>query len=87
MRRRRHNTAEDSAFLEGIAEQVAEHRRLRSLSQTELADLCGTSQPGIARLERGTTAPRVDTLLRVAEALDCDLLVEFRARTIPRGGH
>ncbi len=86
MRRRGRNVAEDPEFLEGIAAQVVEHRRLRNLSQAELARLCGTSQPGVARLERGATAPRVDTLLRVAEALDCELRIEFRARTRPRGG-
>jgi len=86
MRRRRRTTAEDAEFLASIAEQVIEHRKLRRLSQAELASLCGTSQPGVARLERGATAPRVDTLLRVAEALDCELVVQFRARTKPRGG-
>ena len=77
---------DEREFLERIAEQVAEHRRLRDLSQKELAELCGTTQPGIARFERGASAPRVDTLRRIAEALDCELIVELRARTRPKGG-
>ena len=77
---------EEQAFLEEIAQQVIEHRRLRSLSQAELADLCGTTQPGIARFERGATAPRVDTLRRIAAALDCELVVAFHPRTRPKGG-
>ena len=77
---------DEQEFLERIAEQVAEHRRLRDLSQKELAELCGTTQPGIARFERGSTSPRVDTLRRIAEALDCELVVELRARTRPKGG-
>jgi len=76
---------DDAELRLSIAEQVAEHRRLRQLSQHELAELCGTSQPGIARLERGATAPRVDTLFRIANALDCELIVQFRARTKPKG--
>jgi transcriptional regulator with XRE-family HTH domain len=77
---------DEREFLERIAEQVAEHRRLRDLSQKELAELCGTTQPGIARFERGASSPRVDTLRRIAEALDCELVVELRARTRPKGG-
>ena len=77
---------DDRSFFARIAEQVVEHRRLRGLSQQELAELCGTTQPGIARFERGETPPRIDTLLRMADALDCELVVQFRARTKPKGG-
>jgi transcriptional regulator with XRE-family HTH domain len=77
---------DDAAFIAAIADQVIEHRRLRNLSQQELAELCGTKQSGIARFERGQNPPRIDTLLRIAQALDCELVVEFRARTHPRGG-
>jgi ribosome-binding protein aMBF1 (putative translation factor) len=77
---------DDAAFYSQIAEQVVEQRRLRRLSQQELAELCGTTQPGIARFERGESAPRVDTLLRMAAALDCELVVKFRPRTKPKGG-
>ena len=76
---------DDADLRESISRQVADHRRARELSQHELAELCGTSQPGIARLERGAGAPRVDTLYRIANALDCELIVEFRARTRPKG--
>jgi transcriptional regulator with XRE-family HTH domain len=77
---------DEQAFLERIAEEVADQRRARELSQKELAELCGTTQPGIARFERGATSPRVDTLRRIAEALDCELVVELRPRTRPKGG-
>ncbi len=40
----------------------------------------GTTQSAIARLERGGRPPRIDTLLRIAEALDCDLVVELQPR-------
>jgi ribosome-binding protein aMBF1 (putative translation factor) len=68
-----------------IAEQVVQQRAARSLSQAELAQLCGTTQSAIARFERGGRPPRIDTLLRIAEALDCELLVEFRPRTKVEG--
>jgi transcriptional regulator with XRE-family HTH domain len=52
-----------------------------NMSQRRLAELCGTTQSAIARLERGGRPPRIDTLLRIAEALDCDLHVELVPRS------
>ena len=72
-------------FFARIAEQVVEQRRARGLSQKELAELTGTTQSAIARLESGGRPPRIDTLLRIAEALDCELIVELRPRTRPKG--
>ena len=68
-----------------IASQVAEQRQAHGLSQRELAELVGTTQSAIARLESGGRPPRIDTLLRIAEALDCELVVELRPRTRTRG--
>ena len=70
-------------FFAGIAKQVTEQRKARGLSQKELAELTGTTQSAIARLESGGRPPRIDTLLRIAEALDCELIVELRPRTKP----
>jgi predicted transcriptional regulator len=67
-------------FFAQIAEQVAERRKASGLSQKELAELTGTTQSAIARLESGGRPPRIDTLLGIAEALDCDLTVELRPR-------
>src|ERR687894_1610385 len=72
-------------FFASIADQVSEQRAARGLSQRELAQLTGTTQSAIARLERGGRPPRIDTLLRIAQALDCQLVVELRPRTEPRG--
>jgi ribosome-binding protein aMBF1 (putative translation factor) len=63
-----------------IADDVATRRTERGLSQRELAELTGTTQSAIARLERGGRPPRIDTLLRIAHALDCDLRVELKPR-------
>ncbi|MFN2470602.1 MAG: helix-turn-helix domain-containing protein [Gaiellaceae bacterium] len=68
-------------FFGAIADQVADHRIRRGLSQKNLAALCGTTQSAIARLEAGGRPPRIDTLLRIANALDCDLVVELRPRS------
>lgn len=69
-----------------FGERIAQERARRSLSQRELAELTGTTQSAVARLEGGSRAPRLDTLLRVANALDCTLELELRPRTsIERG--
>jgi len=64
-----------------IAEQVVTRRRERDLSQHELAELCATTQSAIARIEGGARPPRLDTLLRIANAVDCELIVQLRPRT------
>ena len=81
LRERLAQVNDDGWFFARIAEQVAEQRRARRLSQRELAELVGTTQSAIARLESGGRPPRIDTLLRIAEALDCTLAVELRPRT------
>jgi predicted transcriptional regulator len=67
-------------FFADIADKVAARRLEKNLSQRELAELCGTTQSAIARLERGGRPPRIDTLLRIAEALECELIVDLVPR-------
>jgi predicted transcriptional regulator len=78
--RRRIAGAENGWFFAQIADRVAERRGELGLSQQQLAHITGTTQSAIARLERGGRPPRIDTLLRIAEALDCDLVVELRPK-------
>jgi transcriptional regulator with XRE-family HTH domain len=68
-------------FFASIAEQVVARRTELELSQAELAELTDTTQSAIARLESGGRPPRIDTLLRIANALDCALRVELKPRT------
>ena len=77
--------AQDGWLFAQIAEQVADRRRALGLSQAELAEICGTTQSAIARLESGGRPPRIDTLLKLAHALDCDLAVELRPRSSSEG--
>lgn len=72
---------EETELFELIAQQVTERRQAWDLSQKELADLCGTTQSAIARVESGSRPPRIDTLNRIANALDCELAVELKPRT------
>jgi len=51
------------------AYQVARLRIMRGLTQAQLAELVGTKQPSIARLESGQEVPRLSFLKRVVEAM------------------
>ena len=73
-------TGDRGWFFANIADKVSERRVEKNLSQRELAELCSTTQSAIARLERGGRPPRIDTLLRIAEALECELIVDLVPR-------
>lgn len=53
-----------------VAGRVRAQREKRQLTQQELADLTGIRRPNIARLERGRHAASLETLERLAAALD-----------------
>ena len=44
-------------------------RLRRTMSQRELAELAGTRQAAISRIERGLVSPSVDTLERIVAAM------------------
>ena len=73
-------TADRGWFFAAVADKVAERRQEKGFSQRELAEIVGTTQSAIARLERGGRPPRIDTLLRIADALECDLVVDLKPR-------
>jgi transcriptional regulator with XRE-family HTH domain len=59
------------------AYQVARLRIARGLTQEQLAELVGTKQSSIARLESGNTQPSLSFLRRVVEALDGRLQLQI----------
>ena len=52
-------------------------RQRAGLAQSELADRAGTSQPAIARLERGQVSPTLATLERLVGAAGFELRMEL----------
>jgi DNA-binding XRE family transcriptional regulator len=57
--------------------QIARLRILHGLTQAQLADLVGTRQPSIARLENGTSLPSISFLQKVATALGANVEVRL----------
>jgi len=60
--------------------QIARLRIQRGLTQTQLAEMVGTRQPSIARLENGSSVPSLSFLDRIATALDA----RIELRVVPR---
>ena len=65
------------------AYQVARRRIRRGLTQKQLAELVGTKQSSIARLERGTTPPNLSFLSKVAAALGARVEVRLASEEDP----
>lgn len=80
-RKRPTPTAETRAGVEqdlALGQLIYDLRTEAGLSQRELAERMGTTQSVISRLEEGGGARnRIDTLARVATALDRHLVVSF----------
>ena len=66
-----------------LIRQLIDLRIRRGLSQRQLAERAGMKQPSIARLESGRTA-NLQTLRRIAEALDADVRVSIEPRLAVR---
>jgi DNA-binding XRE family transcriptional regulator len=60
-----------------LARKMKELREKAGLSQAQLAARVGTQAPGIARLESGRFAPRLDVLHRIAAALGKRVRIGF----------
>ena len=73
-------TAEDTAR---IINELSEERIRQGLSQRQLAERCGLKQSAIARMESVQSVPRLDTLIRVANALNLKLEVTSEAMRGP----
>ena len=63
-----------------VIESLIRKRVQKELTQKNLAEKTGFMQSAIARLESGTYNPSLDLLNRIAEGLDCDLIINFREK-------
>lgn len=61
-----------------VVKTIIKERIKRGWSQTQLAEAIGSRQPVISRLERGDANPSLQTLRRIAKALDLSLKVSMR---------
>ncbi len=65
----------------GLGLKIRELRRMRGLTQAQLAKRLGVEQPALSRLEQPTNEMySVRTLRRIADALDAQLVIRFEVR-------
>ena len=67
-----------------IAQLVTTARQQAGLTQQQLAERAGTSQPAVARLERGAGSPTLATVQRLVGAAGFDLRIELLPRPVHR---
>lgn len=53
--------------------KITKLRKSKSMTQSELADFCETTQQQIAKIEKGVVDPKVSTLRRIADAFGCEI--------------
>ncbi len=64
-----------------LLESIIKARESVGLTQEELAKRIGTKQPALSRLERGGfQKANIETLRKIAEALDVKLVIKFQPR-------
>jgi transcriptional regulator with XRE-family HTH domain len=57
-----------------IGKMITDARIAKSMTQEKLADLIGTKQPSIARIEKGAALPSLSFLQKIADAFETQLL-------------
>jgi len=67
-----------SARLQALGARIRAERKARKLSSVALARRVGVSPSLISQVERGVTAPSLDVLWRIAQALDASIGLFFQ---------
>jgi len=57
-----------------IGNKIREVRKRKNISQNQLAEMLGTTQPALAAIESNKRMPKIETLERIAAALGVDIL-------------
>ncbi|ESQ90254.1 hypothetical protein ABENE_12815 [Asticcacaulis benevestitus DSM 16100 = ATCC BAA-896] len=62
---------------------LQQRRSQKGLSQSALADLIGTGQKTISKIENGNPATKLETLFSLLAALDLELEIKPRSKSNP----
>ena len=65
-------------FCLAVIDRLIDERHKKGLTQRQLAEASGVPPLAIARLESKRNIPRLDTLIRIANALGCDITIVSR---------
>ena len=65
-----------------IGLKIVLERTKRKLSQEKLAELSDLSKTALGAIERGTSSPSIDTLDRIASALEIELSELVKVKSV-----
>lgn len=71
-----------------VIEQIIATRKAWNISVNDVSELTGLHRTVIEGFEAGNRSPRLDTLLKWADALGCDIVLKVRGkddRPLPEG--
>lgn len=67
---------------QSLGEALRAARKKKGMSQLEVGKSVGIDQPSISKIERGESSARVDTLFRLLAALDMELVIQPRQKSL-----
>ena len=74
------DNGEQRSTRQAIIEQYVRCRKLKGMTQAELASRAGIPRTNITRFESGNYNPSLEMLVRIAAALDVSLQVQLTAK-------
>ena len=75
-------TSKNDKISAKIGLKIVLERTKRKLSQEKLAELSDLSKNSLGAIERGTSSPSIDTLDRIASALDIELSELVKVKSV-----
>ena len=60
-----------------LIDQYIEYRKIRNLTQEDLACVMGIKRPNISRFETGQCNPTLDLLVKMAECMDLEIRIDL----------
>ena len=75
-------TSKNDRISTKICLKIVLERTKRKLSQEKLAELSDLSKNSLGAIERGTSSPSIDTLDRIASALEIELSELVKVKSV-----
>ena len=64
-----------------VARNIVDARKRAGISQAELADKLAVTQGAVSQWETGQTFPRIESLMKISETLNCSLDELLRSKS------
>jgi len=74
------------AVRKDIVKQYIAYRKLRNLTQEDLANLMGIKRPNISRFETGEYNPTLDLLVKMAESMNLEINIILTNKAVEGSG-